>query len=241
MVLRNSEVVVIGGKTRIAQALVAESNNLGVRIRVVARSPEEALVLGNLYPHSSIVNSWQEPTLGIGPNQEVCIIICALGLVHPAPPDLEIDMERFRRDLSHMRDLFREAGASVHAVLVSSVVALVPPRDRAYYATHKNLAESATALLLRSLPSARLSVIYPGHLVEKRTWATVEGLLASPYSSLAKELVTIARCGKQVMRIYGIDARLWLLARILRLALTAVSRNCRGIGLRSRDGRPRVQ
>lgn len=241
MALRNSAVVLIGGKTRIAQALVAESQKMDCPIQVVARTPEEAVVLGNLYPRSSIVNSWQIPTLGIGPNQEVCIIICALGLVHPALPELEADMERFRRDLSHIRDLFREAGASVHAVLVSSVVALAPPRDRAYYATHKNLAESATALLLRSLPSARLSVIYPGHLVERRTWATVEGLLASPYSSLAKELVTIARSGKQVMRVYGIDARLWLLARISSLALTAVSRNCRGIGLRSRDGRPRAR
>ena len=127
------------------------------------------------------------------------------------------------------------APGDVHVVLVSTVVALAPSRDRAYYAGFKNLAEVAVADAFRGLAWARLSVVHPGHLSASPP-ASLAGRLATPYAALARLLLKMSGSSTASSRVVGLDARLWLFTRMLFLLSCALAPGWRSMPIPQRDG-----
>lgn len=226
------DILILGGKTRLAQAVFAESIRAGRRPRVVCRRLAERDELMALYPDEVVVDDSRYSS-----SRAICIIVCALGLVHPARPDVALHLQNFQDDLRRLSNLAGGAGGDVHIVLVSTVIALIPSRDRAYYAGLKNLTEAAIAALLRDLTSVRLSVVYPGRLVDRRVG--LADMLATPYPVLASTLVKMAGSSGASSRVVGLDARLWLLARVGRVLACAVGPTFPSTPLHLRDGLPR--
>ncbi|MDO9316075.1 MAG: hypothetical protein Q7T97_16185 [Burkholderiaceae bacterium] len=227
----------MGGKTRLAQALYAASSRAGHRTFVAyGGTPAERASLLALYPESALVDGTERA----GTVQPKCIVVCALGLAHPAQPDIDRHMERLAWDSRLLSTLVSNSRDRIHVILVSTVIALVPPRDRAYYAAFKNLAEAVVAASLRDSVGSRMSVLYPGRLVERCGFSRIADLFATPYGSLARRLVAIASADKPVARVVGLDARLWVLAKAVRTLVGAVSPNCGVTPVQARDGLPRI-
>lgn len=231
-----SDLLIVGGRTRLAQALYAASSEAGLRAFVVYSSPAERAALLALYPDTALVGSAARPS----PSPSVCIVICVFGLVHPAPPDIELHSGRLVREGRLLSELLAVSGDRIHVVLVSTVIALIPPRDRAYYAAFKNLAEAAVAAALRDGSRGRMSVVYPGRLVERRGVSRPVNALATPYVELARRLVHIAVSGRPVARVVGFDARLWIAVKVVQVLLCALLPSGRSMPVQSRDGLPRA-
>ena len=128
------------------------------------------------------------------------------------------------------------APGDVHVVLVSTVVALAPSRDRAYYSGFKNLAEVAVADAFRGLAWARLSVVHPGHPSASSSSASLTGRLATPYAALARLLLKMSGSSTASSRVVGLDARLWLFTRMLFLLSCALAPGWRSMPIPQRDG-----
>ena len=163
------------------------------------------------------------PLLGNALPDAVRIHVCALGPVHPETALPGADAVNVDRDLGVVARLLDEAaGRDVHVVLVSSVLALAPAADRAYYAGWKNVVEEELAAMVAEHSSARLSVLYPGRLMaaeeRRRPWHR----LHTTFERLAARM-TQAGIGPGRSRLVGLDARAWVLARSFSLLATTFS------------------
>ena len=232
-----TDMMLLGGRSRLAQALFAACVEQRIPVQVLYRSPEERASLLARYPASALFDAWSVPEGAAGSR---CLVVCSHGLAHPARPDIATQFGGFERETSELRRVIDLVGPAPHVVLVSTAVALAPPRDRAYYAAFKNLSEAATAFLLCSVPAARLSVVYPGQLAERRRWTGLRALLATPYAALAQRLIRVARKGGPASCVVGLDARLWLLSRAAGLAQAALFSHLPTGPLQLRDGLPRA-
>lgn len=226
--------LIVGGKTRLARALFAAALASGREAFVVHAGADERTALLDLYPASALLEASQgieRPTL--------CIFVCALGLTHPERPDLPRHADRLHRDAALLLALVQSQAAGIHVLLVSTVIALAPPRDRCHYAGFKNLAESVVAAQLQGVEGAMLSVFYPGRLVDRPSAAGMSARLATPHEVLAQKMLRTAAGGRPAQCIVGIDARLWLFFHAARMLIQSVSPRLGAIQLHSRDGLPR--
>ncbi|WP_235737216.1 hypothetical protein [Nocardioides alcanivorans] len=142
------------------------------------------------------------------------IHVCALGPVQSG--DRVEDPTVVERELQALGDLVT-SGSSV--VLVSSVLALAPTRERAHYAGWKNLVEDRLGRLTTAR-GARLSVLHPGRLVEPGQ-KFFRDFVHTPYPKMAALVEQTSNRGPHT-RAVGLDARLWLLARGARVASSAL-------------------
>ncbi len=206
--------VVLGPRTRLATALLASEGVRGSELLLVARDAAEATRLGAVYPAAAVYRAWEDAPRAPGPRDVVAVVCCALGLIHPAAPDADAHARAARRDLGVLEALLQtQRAAEIRVVLVSSVLALAPGRAQAYYAGWKCTVEGALSALLASHPRARLCVLYPGRLVERRSLAEPASALYTTYAALARTVVRCLRADNARRRIVGADARLWLAAR----------------------------
>lgn len=219
-----------------ARALYAAAVRAGRHEVVVYADAAQREGLRSLYPDDVL----QDGVALRASARPIGIIVCALGLPHPAPPELATHMKRFDLDTGALANLIAEAGTGSHVVLVSTVIALAPPRDRAYYAAFKNLAESVLAASLRKTTGAMLSVVYPGRLTERRGRFGTSGVFATPYAELAEKLLSVVGAQVPVSRVIGLDARLWLLVRSIGLFKSVLFSNLGSPSLIARDGSPRA-
>jgi hypothetical protein len=171
---------------------------------LVARDGTEAADLASAHPGTAIVTA---TGLTVPPGGDpVAIVGCALGPIHPAPTQLTCDIAAVTRDVAIIEGLLAALpSVPVHIVFVSSVLALSPRRQRAGYAGWKNTIEAALAALAARHGRARLSVVYPGRLVESS-----HPLLATPYVGLARRLLGMLEAAEPRRLIIGRDARTWL-------------------------------
>ena len=110
-------------------------------------------------------------------------------------------------------------------MLVSSVVALAPKRDRGHYAGWKNLVESRVREIAAER-GATVSVLYPGRLVAQGPQKRWRDFVHTAYPKLAGVVETSSN-PHPADRIVGLDARLWLLTRGAVLASGTLARSGR--------------
>ncbi|MEH3034280.1 MAG: hypothetical protein PGN07_09640 [Aeromicrobium erythreum] len=201
--------VVLGPLTRLGRELVRSTDD--AQLRLVSRGPRDTDRLD--VEHVVDVDERDARALvgaGTGP---VEVVVCALGPVHPEP---ETDVtDAVERELGLVGAVLDAAGERpVRVVLVSSVVALAPGADRRYYAGWKNLVEAR----VRALAAGRASVavLYPGRLLDAvdrtRPWHRLHATYARVCRGIEQALA-----GRSTSAVVGLDARLWLLTRALRL------------------------
>lgn len=218
-------VVVIGPRTRLGRELIARARARGEDVVAVARHQRDADDLSATWGSDAGVRVALGAELASAPSPAGAggaesravvppgarLFICALGPVQSEDRvDAPVVMQREIEVVRHVL-----AAGGVRVVLVSSVLALAPKRDRRHYAGWKNLAEEwVRGAAARH--GATVSVLYPGRLVDGDGQKRFHQFLHTPYPKLAS---IVERVSDQAhIKTVGIDARLWLLARGARLA-----------------------
>jgi hypothetical protein len=212
--------VVLGPKTRLGAALLAASDP--DHTYAVARDDRDQVALASR--GATVIGAGATgPLLVDGRQTALRIHVCALGPIHPETAQSGAEAANVDRDLTVVSRLLDDAaGRDVHVVLVSTVLALAPAADRAYYAGWKNVVEEELAALVAEHPSARLSVLYPGRLMttaqRHRPWHRMH----TTFERLAARMIQVGD-GPGRARLVGLDARAWLLTRSLSLLGTTFS------------------
>lgn len=151
----------------------------------------------------------------LGDAAEVRVYVCALGPSHPVAAAAD-DEERYERELDLVRRVVRAAVAAqvpVHALHVSSVIALAPSGDRLHYGGWKQRVErELRAVLSTEGATHELAVVHPGRLVHDHDRGRPQQRLHTRYRDLADVCAEAVRDDGSC-RVIGPDARLWLLAR----------------------------
>jgi hypothetical protein len=211
--------VVLGPRTRVGAALLAGA---GSATYAVARDDRDRSELAS--SGATVIGAHTSgPLLGDTRPSALRIHVCALGPVHPETAQPEDDASFVERDLDLVARLLGEAdGREAHVVLISSILALAPAGDRAYYAGWKNVVEERLASLVAAHPGGRLSVLYPGRLMaaEERTrpWHRMH----TTFERLATLMNDVSE-GPARSRTVGLDARIWLMTRSASLVVTSLS------------------
>lgn len=179
----------------------------------MARDSREAVSLLESFPGARVLRIFEPegdwPKSG---NLQICL--CALGPVHPIEPEPLADLKGVERDLTALERLVEGVGTGVsRCVLISSVLALAPRAERAYYAGWKSLLAPAVERILSSCSDSTLSVLHPGRLIERRRASAPETWLATTYAALAE--VVSESLDRPRRSVVGPDARLWLMSRTL--------------------------
>ena len=211
--------VVLGPRTRLGAALLAGAGS-AQHLYAVARDDRDRAELASS-PATVIGTQDGGPLLGDARPGSLRIHVCALGPVHPETAHAD-DASFVARDLDLVARLLGEAeGREVHVVLVSSILALAPASDRAYYAGWKNVVEEELATLAGA-HGARLSVLYPGRLMaadeRRRPWHRTH----TTFERLAALMNDVSE-GPGRSRTVGLDARIWLMTRSASLVVTSLS------------------
>ena len=217
--------VVFGPRTRLGHALLARPRQSGERRVVVARHEDDAAALKTY--DATVLPVEADPTAisnTVAAGSALVVQICSLGPLHPGTARQAKDSADVTRDLAAIGRVIAAAGdRPTHVVLVSTVLALAPVVDRAYYAGWRGLVEQELReLVAERSPAAQLSVLYPGRLTERRDVAHPASLMYTTYRRLA-ELVDRAGHSESQSRLVGLDARAWLLARSASLGLSSVT------------------
>lgn len=208
-------VVVIGPRTRLGRELVARARGRGDRVLAVARPGRDAEELKATWgddPGIEVVHAEVGADVPAGAR----VFVCALGPVQSG--DRVDDPAVVEAELAALARLL---GAKARVVLVSSVVALAPKRDRRHYGGWKNLVEDRLRVLAAE-NGVELSVVYPGRLVERRSGNSWRDFVHTPYPKLAR-VVETSSSRPPADRAVGLDARVWLLVRGARLASGALT------------------
>jgi hypothetical protein len=212
--------VVLGPRTRLGAALLAGAGT-GQALYAVARDDRDRAALAA--STATVIGAHDSgPLLGTTGPRALRIHVCALGPVHPETAHAD-DASFVARDLDLVARLLGEAeGREVHVVLVSSILALAPAADRAYYAGWKNVVEEELAALVAAHPGGRLSVLYPGRLMaaqeRRRPWHRTH----TTFERLATLMNDVSE-GPARSRTVGLDARIWLMTRSASLVVTSLS------------------
>jgi hypothetical protein len=207
-------VVIFGPRTRLAQAVLAHDWVRGQSPLCVARTPVEAEWIRTGYPAAEILPGWNQTAPPRVEREPMGVLVCAAGVIHPGPACLTADHRAAARDLAILETIAQaQSGDRMHVVFVSSVLALGRSPGRGYYAGWKALMEGAIAKIVERAPSACLSIVYPGRLVERRSVARPMSFLSTPYRHAAEVMIRTARSAAPRRAILGLDARLWLAVR----------------------------
>lgn len=214
--------VVLGPKTRLGRALLRRAQSTGTATAAVGRQAGD-LDGEDLGTATQLDAGATGPLLdGVRP-RSLQVLVCALGPVHPGTPRTEADSAGVLRDLATVRRLLETPGVrDVHVVLVSTVIALAPGADRRHYGGWKGVVEQELGVLVDRHPHARMSVLYPGRLLDRADRTRPWHRMHTTYDRLAA-LVERAADGPGSTRVVGLDARAWLLARGASVAASALS------------------
>jgi hypothetical protein len=214
-------VMIFGPKTRLARSLLNSTAwSEHPEFILVARNPEEAVELEAEFPSASVHRPWSGGGALPGKAERVAVICCAIGVIHKGDPLVERDVEAALSDHRALQAIVDiHVDATIHLLMVSSVLALAPRPERDHYAGWKNVQQEWLRLLGRRSPKVKTSILYPGRLVEHRG---PRDLLSTSYAGLARKLIVLAEGTEAVERVLGLDARLWLLARSLSLIKSAM-------------------
>ena len=213
--------VVLGPKTRLGSTLLANAGP-DAAVYAVARDDLDRTELAS--SGATVIDAHSSgPLMHDTRPSSLRIHVCALGPVHPESARPEDDASFVERDLDIVARLLGEAeGREAHVVLVSSILALAPAADRAYYAGWKNVVEEKLASIVAAHPGGRLSVLYPGRLMtaEERTrpWHRMH----TTFERLATLMNDVSE-GPARSRTVGLDARIWLMTRSASLVVTSLS------------------
>ncbi len=216
--------VILGPRTSLGQAVLANGWAKTKQLLLIARTIEEQDSLSSLYPRATValasVAQWPE----LKKYSSVAVCCCALGIIHPKEPEWENDIAATSRDLRIIEQVLESCdGQSVDVLFVSSVVAVTSKRSGRYYAGWKRLLEGAMAGLVGRYPNAKLSAVNPGRLTERRLVSSPQTWLQTPYDTLAGIMIRIMESKRATQRVIGIDSRLLLLARAVRLTFSALT------------------
>lgn len=205
--------IVFGARTQLGQTLLRILSNAIHDTVVIARDLDDAAWLASNWPIARIVRADDAARHWPQGYRSIVVYGCAVGLIHPQRPDWAKDLAAANRDIDlHREILMTYAGTPTHVLLVSSVLAL-SPRGTAYYGGWKNVVEGALQSLVSETAGARLSVLYPGRLIERRQMDRPLTLLSSSFAQITSEIVRVALGPVATRRVLGIDAYLWLLLR----------------------------
>lgn len=203
--------IILGPRTRLACALLSTDWARQHTQILVARDEADAEWLGTRYPFASVLRAWESVPELLSGDQEIVLFCCALGRPHPFDPNPASDMEVVERDLKVLNHIVHAClNMPLHIVLASSVLALSPPRRRVYYAGWKCVIDGALERVAQSHPMSKVSVVYPGRLVERKTLSRPITYLHTSYKDLAAKLINTTPRSKPQRMLVGLDACLWL-------------------------------
>ena len=218
-------VVVIGPRTRLAQALLRSSSwGSDTSFLLVTRNIEEYDAASIAHPHAALYRAWEAGSLLPDEGEAVAVLCCAFGVIHPVAVTASGDLNKTGVDYLTLETILQKySSLPLHLVLISSVLALCPRPRREYYAGWKNVVEGLMRQLGGKHRIARLSVFYPGRLIETTKGAGVGALLHTSYRKLAEQIVSVVQHNRCVDTVVGLDARLWLALRSAGLAWSALT------------------
>lgn len=219
--------VIFGPKTRLGRALLELAPAESEPTVLVARTESERAALALRWPAAVVVGEEEAEPKCLHGRGRIAIHVCALGPIHPVTPperpDRERDARAVERELAIVARLLRaHPEDEAHVVFVSSVLALGSGKWRRYYAGWKCLIEATLEGLIAEHPKARLSVLYPGRLVEERSLASPASLAHGRYRALAARMIALAARPGRRRALFGLDARVWMLLRGLRTLGSAI-------------------
>jgi hypothetical protein len=218
-------VVVLGPRTALAEHLLARQWAANNRIVLVAQDRQEARFLSSRYRRAEVLTGSEAKLQERWPQtvRAATVIVCAFGLIHPAVPDWSSHARILSRDLETIAAILENCrSCPVTVIFVSTALAAAPNNGRAYYVGWKYLSEALLAEILAKHNSVRFCVLLPGRLVGKKTLTRPLSLLHTSYSALARVIFTTARAPKTQRRVVGLDARILMMVRGVRLLINGV-------------------
>ena len=216
--------IVFGSRTTLAKHILSAKWSRQHNLLLVARDQRETEYLASSFPAAGVLSCWLPKNEWKWPKTCGCvkIFLCAFGLIHPATPDWHTHCETMRRDIKVLVGILQKYQAQViKLVFVSSVLALVPKPGRTYYAGWKCLAEAVISRLANH-DKVSLSVLYPGRLVSRKTILNPLSFCHTTYDRFARRLTRIADSSVKHRKIVGLDARLVLILRGIKLFIHAI-------------------
>lgn len=206
-------VLVFGPLSRLGSACMRRAAAGAFDVCAIARHAADAERIRRQWPRAQVFVAG-DPVSALPPgHRRVVLCACAVGLIHPRKADWAADVAEADRDLRLLLQLLAHYESDpVHVIFVSTVLAL-SPRGTAHYAGWKNVMLGTLSEAVAGHPRRRLSVLYPGRLVERRTPAHLLGLTHGTFEQLAARIDRIATTDRPCRRVVGLDAHLWLMLR----------------------------
>ncbi len=224
--LEKSVLVIYGPRTRIAQA-VLQRNEItnGKTLVLVARHDAEADEMRQKYPLSIIADRCDVIKL-LAPARSVTILCCAAGPIHVPDAGFRSEKPDSFEDVKSIENIINfYRNADLNFILISSVLALSPNRNRSAYAGWKLYLEGTISQHLQQCSSSRLQILYPGRLIGKKTFTNPPSICYSTFDFVAACISIADSQVQSSRRLIGLDARIWLLInRVLALLKYLVGR-----------------
>jgi hypothetical protein len=218
-------VVILGPQTRLARSLLSSPSwGSETAFVLVARGIEEYEAVKLAQPGATVYRAWEPESPLPEADEAVAVLCCAFGVIHPESVAPSFDLGRAGADFRTLETILRRySDLPIHLVLISSVLALSPRRGREYYAGSKNVVEALLRHVAERSRTVRLSVFYPGRLVGTRSLRSPASFLHTSYQELAENVVWNVRQTRPREVVRGLDSRLWLAARSVRLLWSALT------------------
>jgi hypothetical protein len=206
-------IIVLGPLSRLGSACMRIAEARSFDVCAVARHAADAERIRRQWPRARVFVAGDPVSALPSGHQRIVLCTCAAGLIHPRKADWAMDVSEADRDIRlHLQILASFESVPVHVIFVSTVLAL-SPRGTAHYAGWKNVMLGTLAEAVAEHPRGRLSVLYPGRLVERRTPAHLLSLTHGTFEQLAARIGRIAATDRPCRRVVGLDAYLWLMLR----------------------------
>lgn len=217
-------VVVIGPQTRLAKAVLSSSSwGSETTFQLVVRNIGEYEVAKLAHPHATLYRAWDPESPLLEEGEAIAVLCCAFGVIHPGVA-ASADLQKTGADYAALKRILRKySDLPIHLVLISSVLALCPRPGREYYAGWKNVVEGFMRHRADKHRTVRLSVFYPGRLVEATTLGRPTAFLHTSYQKMAEHVVSAVQQNRCRDLVVGLDARLWLALRSLGLVWSALT------------------
>jgi hypothetical protein len=218
-------VVVIGPQTRLAKAVLSSSSwGSETTFLLVARNIGEYEAAKLAHPRAALYRAWEPEARLLEEDEAVAVLCCAFGVIHPGAVAASADLQKTGADYLTLETILRKySDLPMHLVLISSVLALCPIPGREYYAGWKNVVEALVRERAEKHRTVRLSVFYPGRLIETARLDRPSAFLHTSYHRMAEHVVSAVHKKQCLNVVVGLDARLWLAARSFGLVWSALT------------------
>jgi hypothetical protein len=218
-------VVVIGPQTRLAKAVLSSSSwRSETTFLLVARNIGEYEAAKLAHPRAALYRAWDPESPLLEGDEAIAVLCCAFGVIHPGVVAASADLQKTGADYVTLKRILRKySDRPMHLVLISSVLALCPLPGREYYAGWKNVVEGLVRQRAEKHGTVRLSVFYPGRLIETTTHRRPSAFLHTSYQKMAEHVVSAVQENRCLDLVVGLDARLWLALRSVGLVWSALT------------------